>query len=99
MSNTFEERLTKTETQQVFNDQVLQEQRSDIKEIKNTVNEIKTALAVIQYNSQNKPDLEPRVRTLEDKANQVFGGWKTIALFAGVGGLILKECITWLRGH
>lgn len=91
--DTIEERFAKIESKQSFHDAAIIEYRSDSREIKESLNEIKTSLAV-----SNSQALEPRVRALEDKANLAFGGWKMLTLFGGLGLLLLKELVTFLHG-
>lgn len=93
MSNdTIEERFARIESKQNFHDDAIEQYRADSKEIKASLNDIKTSLAV-----STSQTLEPRVRALEDKANQVFGGWKITVLYGSVGLLFLKEFINWLH--
>lgn len=103
MSNdTIEERFAKIESKQAFHDAAIIEHRADAKEIKEILNQIRTSLAVSESRyaeSKETPSLEPRVRALEDKANQAFGGWKMIILFAGLGSLILKNLIVWILSN
>jgi uncharacterized coiled-coil protein SlyX len=101
-NDSLEERVTRAESQLSFNSSVAKEQRDDIKDIKETVNDIKTSIAVFQNQClacQSKPNLEPRIRDLESKASIVLGGWKMIMVFVSLGGLILKEFISYIRGH
>ena len=102
MSNhTLEERISSIEVTQRFHEQSLVEQRSDIKEIKETLGQIKTALEVFNarcVSCQSQP-LEPRVRKLEDKSNLVLGGWKGMVISGSLFILIVKAAWEYLKGN
>jgi uncharacterized coiled-coil protein SlyX len=99
-----EERLIKLETQISFYEAIATEQRSDIKEIKDTANLINTSIAVFHtkcLQCQSKPDLEPRVRELEKRVDLFSGGLKfseKLMVFGAAGLSAVSLVLAWLKG-
>jgi hypothetical protein len=102
-SDTLEERLTRLESMQDFQNTAIAEQRIDAKEIKVTLNDIRTSMAVYQQacmQCRAVPSLEPRVRALEDDRNKAFGGWKMATMMAGIAVLLIKAAFSYFQsGH